>query len=49
MFLSFQINSLLDLNIQFVIKSRYFNMLYNILFINTVKTGGNWSQQLTAR
>ena len=32
MFLSFKINSLPDLNIQFIIKSLYFNILHNILF-----------------
>ena len=37
MFLSFQINSLPDLNIQFIIKSLYFNILHNILFINFLK------------
>ena len=37
MFLGFQINSLPDLNIQFIIKSLYFNILHNILFINILK------------
>ena len=37
MFLGFQINSLPDLNIQFIIKSLYFNILLNILFINILK------------